>query len=53
MEMRDGQGAGEGKIIEWDKHHYPMYMYENANGMTILRAQLEKKFTPFSYNEAK
>ena len=41
--MRGGEGRGEGKTIEWDRHHYPMYMYEDANGVTLLHVQLEKQ----------
>ena len=41
-----GRGLGEGKIMEWDKHHYPMYIYDYTNGVTLLHVQPEKQLYP-------
>ena len=23
------------RVVEWDRHHYPMYMYDYTNGMNL------------------
>ena len=51
--IEENEGWG-GKIIEWDKHHYPMYMCDYTNGATLLvYNQRNGSCTPFVYNASK
>ena len=33
-EKEEWEGWGEGKMTKWDKHHYPMYMYDYTNDLS-------------------
>ena len=33
------KGHGILKMVEWDRHHYPMYMCDYMNGMNLHHAQ--------------
>ena len=42
--------------MEWDRHHYPVYMYDYTNGVNLLHVQpYKQKVVPhfFVYNEVK
>ena len=32
--------GGVWKMVEWDRYHYPMYMYDYTNGMNLHCVQL-------------
>ena len=35
VEENGAGGVGEGKRVDWDRHHYPMYMYDYMNGVNL------------------
>ena len=38
------------KMVEWDRHHCPMYVYDYTNGMNLHHVQPQKwKAVPHSY----
>ena len=37
---RKWEVGGVWKMVEWDRHHYPMYMYDYTNGMNLHHVQL-------------
>ena len=56
IDKKEGrEGWEEEKVTEWDKYHYPMYMYDYTIGMTLLHSQPEKQVGPhlFMMNQNK
>ena len=41
-EWEEARQKGVGKMVEWDRHHYPMYMYDCMNGVTLHCVQPDK-----------
>ena len=37
--VEGNEREGVWKMVEWDRHHYPMHMYDNMSGMNLHHVQ--------------